>query len=100
MKRMKDVFAEQQRIIILQLMYQDSDYSLNDQILQKALDLFGHAISIDRIDAHLRFLEDCDLVEVDDLGHGMLVAKLSRKGMDVAQGRSRVDGIDRPIPME
>jgi len=99
-KRMKDVFAEQQRIIMLQLMYQDSDYSLNDQLLQRALDLFGHAISIDRIDAHLRFLEDCDLVEVDDLGYGMLVAKLTRKGMDVAQGRIRMDGIDRPIPME
>lgn len=99
-KLFKDVFAEQQRIIMIQAMEQDSDYSLNDQLLQKVLEMFGHSISIDRIDSHLRFLEDCDVVTIENLGHGMLVAKLTQRGCDVARGRARVDGVDRPISME
>ncbi len=95
---MSDIFAPNQRIIMLQGMEQDNDFSLSNEMLQRLLNLYGHGIGISRVDEHIRWLERESLVTVDELGNGVLVAKLTRAGVDVARGHAQVAGIERPLP--
>jgi len=95
----KDIFAPNQRIIILQMLEGDNDYSLNNGILQNVLIKFGHGVSREKTDREIDWLRDNGLVTVEELGQGIRVAKLTPKGLDVAQGHDRVDGVERPRPV-
>ena len=95
---MNEIFEPNQRIIMLQMMAGDNDYSLNNHILQRVLVEFGHGISLAKTDEEIDWLADRELVTVDDLANGMRVAKLTRLGLDVANGHERIDGVDRPGP--
>lgn len=95
---MKDVFGPNQRIVMLQAMYNDNDYSLSNEMLQRVLVMFGHGVSIERTNEQIKWLEEKQLVTVEDIGSNIIVVKLTRKGVDVAVGTDRMDGIDRPLP--
>ena len=95
---MKGIFEPNQRMIMLQMMAGDNDYSLNNGILQRVLVEFGHGVSLAKTDEEIDWLADRGLVTVDDLGRGMRVAKLTRRGLDVANGHERIDGVERPGP--
>ncbi|WP_297813695.1 hypothetical protein [uncultured Methylophaga sp.] len=93
----KDLVTASVRLAILQVLEQDADYSHNEEILQIVLEKLGHSLSSDRVRTELRWLEEQSLLDIEDAG-GILVARLNRRGSDVAHGRSRVDGIQRPRP--
>ena len=95
---MRELFRSNQRIMILQAIEQDADYSLSNEMLQRALKSVGHAVSVVAVDGHLDWLEERDLVSVRDVGSGIRVAKLTRHGLDVAHGDAQVTGVDRPLP--
>ena len=84
------------RLVILRSIADDG-YSLNESILQDVLKAYGHSVSRDRVKTEIRWLEEQALVAVDDIS-GTLVAKLTRRGADVAEGTARVDGVKRPRP--
>lgn len=88
---------EHLRLTTLKTLLQDSDYQINDSLLRDAIRLYGFAPSRDALRAELRWLEDMDLVTIEDLGN-VLVAKLTERGADVATGRAKVDGVKRPGP--
>lgn len=99
---MREAFAANQRIIALQALEQDSAWELSTQMLQRALEHFGHALSAVAVDGLVDWLTERDLVTVRKLGElagGLRVAKLTQAGLDVAQGRQRVTGVDRPLPV-
>lgn len=100
---MREAFAANQRIIALQALEQDSAWELSTQMLQRALEHFGHALSAVAVDGLVDWLAERDLVTVRQLGRelagGLRVAKLTQAGLDVAQGRQRVTGVDRPLPV-
>lgn len=93
---MMDVFGPNQRIIMLQAMYNDNDYSLSNEMLQRVLNMFGHGIGLERTNEQIHWLENRGLVTVEDIGSELLVVRLTRRGKDVAEGHERVDGVDRP----
>ena len=96
---MREAFAANQRIIALQALEQDSAWELSTQMLQRALEHFGHALSAVAVDGLVDWLTERDLVTVRELPGGLRVAKLTQAGLDVAQGRQRVTGVDRPPPV-
>ena len=96
---MKEAFAANQRIIALQALEQDSAWELSTQMLQRALEHFGHALSAVAVDGLVDWLTERDLVTVRELAGGLRVARLTQAGLDVAQGRQRVTGVDRPLPV-
>lgn len=96
---MKEAFAANQRIIALQALEQDSAWELSTQMLQRALEHFGHALSAVAVDGLVDWLTERDLVTVRELTGGLRVAKLTQAGLDAAQGRQRVTGVDRPLPV-
>ena len=76
---------------------QDDGYSLNESMLHSVLGLYGHAVSRDQVRTQIRWLEEQGLVTVEDVA-GILVARLSGRGEDVANGSAVVDGVKRPRP--
>ena len=97
-QRFRDLVDADQRLAILQVLEGDPDYSHNDHILTGALARLGHAVSIDKLRTELQWLEEQGLLTVDKALVGVWVAKLTRRGEDVALGRARVEGVARPGP--
>ena len=95
---MKEIFEPNQRIIMLQGMEHDNDYSLSNEMLQRLLVIYGHGVGIDQVNEQIRWLERRNLVTVETLASGICVAKLTRLGIDIARGHARMEGVDRPTP--
>lgn len=88
---------EDRRLTILLLLAEAANYQANQFLIQSALDGFGHAVSMDRLRADLAWLAEQGLVEVAATA-GVEIAKLSSRGLDVAQGRTHHPGVKRPRP--
>ena len=93
----RDLIAADLRLVILQALEQDPDYSHNDAVLQRLLAAVGHAVSHDRLRTELDWLAEQGLITVEEI-EGLLVSKLTTRGEDVALGRTRVSGVARPRP--
>ncbi len=91
--------AEDRRLVILKLLAQTPQYSINEYVLRTALGTFGHAVSQDRLRADLAWLAEQELLKVETIAT-LQVATLSQRGLDVAEGRATVPGVKRPIPGE
>ena len=92
-----DLKMEARRLLILQLLEKDPNYSINDDLLQQLLRNLGHGVSMAVIRADLAKLEELGLLSTNELP-GSTVGILRREGMDVALGASVVPGIARPRP--
>lgn len=91
-------FSADIRLRILQVLEDDADYSHNEDVIRGGLKArFAHDISRDRLRTELYWLAEQGAVRVDDRD-GLVVAKLTAQGEDVALGRTRVPGINRPRP--
>lgn len=97
---MQDLIAANRRIITLQVLSQQSAYELSNILLQRALERFGHAMSLSAVDDLIDWLADRDLIAARKLDGSIRVATLTQSGLDVAKGRMVADGVDRPLPME
>jgi len=91
-----ELIAKDMRLVILRSMVEDGN-SLNESMLQSVLEMFGHTVSRDRVRTEMRWLEEQGLIRVEDV-HGVLVGRLTGRGADVAEGRSRIDGVKAPRP--
>jgi hypothetical protein len=94
----EDLVTEDMRLVILKALYEDADYSHNEHVIKSALGLLGHKVSSDRVRTELAWLKEQALVETREVS-GVIIAKLTRRGADVAQGRTTVPGVKRPEPM-
>lgn len=94
----KDLFRPNQRIIILQGLEQDNDYSLSNEMLQRLLNMYGHGLGINEVNSLIDWLALKGLVTKEEIGNSLLLTKLTRTGLDVARGLVRMEGIDRPLP--
>ena len=83
------------RLVILKELAVQSDGRLNEVLLEKVLDVFGHRRSREWIRTQLRKLEELGAVRISEAGT-VLVAKITRVGVDHVERRSYVDGVARP----
>jgi hypothetical protein len=93
----KQIIQADRRLLILQMLEQDSSYSHNVHIVQSVLASLGHSVSEDLVKTELRWLEEQGLLDIEDIS-GIMVVKLNQRGVDVAKGNGSVDGIARPRP--
>jgi Fe2+ or Zn2+ uptake regulation protein len=91
------LITEDRRLVILRLLANVSDYTLNSVVLTQALADQGHPASREAVKADLDFLEDLGLVAVK-APSGLTVAALTPRGKDVACGREAVRGVKIPEP--
>lgn len=85
------------RLTVLRLLAGAPGYELNGSILKIALDRYGHSIASDRLATELAWLQEQGLAELREFG-GVNIAKLTARGLDVAEGRASVPGVARPSP--
>ena len=89
---------ENQRMIILSLLKEDSGYAINEDVLQSALEVAGgYKVSSDKLRTELGWLKEQGLITLETLRQ-LWIAKITRRGLDVASGRTDVPGVQRPRP--
>ncbi|MDC9620126.1 ArsR family transcriptional regulator [Xenorhabdus sp. XENO-7] len=93
---MREILDADQRLVLLRSLAECGGEA-NESVLQTCLDTYGHRLSRDRVRSHLGWLEEQGLCSVNDVA-GCLVATLTGRGVDVAEGRSTVPGVKRPRP--
>ena len=97
MMKYAEAVVEDIRLLILQALAEDADYSHNELVLDGVLTKLGHGVSIDTLRTQLAWLDGQGLISVETLGETW-IAKRQRSGLDVAKGRASVPGGRRPGP--
>ena len=93
----KDALQADRRLTVLELLRQTDGFSLNERLLSSALKGFGHTPSADVLLGEIAWLAEQGLVATERVGPFTL-ATLTRRGADVAEGRTTVPGVKRPEP--
>lgn len=85
------------RLVILRLLVEDEG-SANESVLEHGLLALGHRVGLDReaVRQHLRFLRDADCLTIDMFRDKVMVASITGRGVAVAEGRVRIDGVSKP----
>lgn len=90
--------AADRRLVILHLLANSAGYTVNEYLLEAGLEDQGHRVSNARLRGELAWLAEQDLLTTETVG-GVVVAKLKRRGLDVAHGSAQVPGVARPKPL-
>jgi hypothetical protein len=94
---MENIFAPNQRIVILQSIEKDPGRCLSNEMLQRALKGYGHSCSVADVNVLINWLERRGYVTAERLVNGLILAHITRPGIDVASGNLRAEGIDPPL---
>jgi len=90
-----EFIAEDRRITILRILLDSMGYRVNEYLLSTTLDSLAHCISSDQLRTELAWLQEQGVIKVETI-NDVQIAELTRRGQDVAQGRTVVPGIKRP----
>lgn len=90
-----DFLREDQRLVMLRILSELPSYRGNSSVIANLLHRLGHSPSRDQVKAELRWLADVGALAIDEAG-SVLVATLTERGQDAAEGRVCIDGIARP----
>lgn len=86
---------QDQRLVLLRVLSEMPSYRANSSVLSNLLHQMGHTMTRDQVKTELRWLSEQGLLTLEEAG-SVIVATLSERGQDVAEGRGRVDGVNRP----
>lgn len=90
---------ENVRLIVLIALSEQTGYRLNDGLLMRELERFGHIKSRDYLTNQLRWLEtEVGAVKLRTAGTA-IIAELTDRGLDHVQGRQLITGVQRPSPV-
>ena len=87
--------TEDRRLVILRVLSEMPTYKANSSIIYTLLSNWGHSPSRDQVKSDLRWLEEQQLVQVEEVGT-VFLATLTERGQDVSAGRALVPGVKRP----
>jgi len=94
---MENIFLPLQRIVILQGIEKSPGRELSNEMLQRLLKSQCHSCSIAEVNEQINWLEQRGYAKAERLGDsGLVVAHITRPGIDVAQGNARAEGIEAP----
>lgn len=96
MRSLSVVQEEHRRLNLLQLLAAMPGYESSADVLYAVISVGS---SLDQVVASLEWLADArrELVFVDPLG-GLVMAKITQRGIDVSLGKILIDGVARPRP--
>lgn len=92
---MKDIFIGNQRILILQGI--EKNITLSNEMAQRLLRVYGHTLSLEKVNAICLWLEQRGLVTIEKLSESLWTMKLTKHGQEVALGYAREEGVDLPV---
>ncbi|MER8990429.1 hypothetical protein [Mesorhizobium sp. M0678] len=85
------------RLIVLRELNRQTDGRLNEVLLTKTLDTFGHNRSREWVRTQLRKLAELGAVKLTEAG-SVMVAAITRSGVDHVERRAIIEGVARPSP--
>jgi repressor of nif and glnA expression len=91
------VLTEDARLVILKALQAQTDGRLNEVILERELDRFGHRRSRQWVRTQILKLEELGAVTKVEAGT-VMVAAITRLGLAHCERREVVDGVARPSP--
>lgn len=94
---LKILIAEDRRLQILKLLEASTGYQVNAPLMQSALSSMGHSIGMDQLETDISWLEGKGYLIYDTVS-GVILARITQSGLDVATGRAIVPGVKRPQP--
>jgi hypothetical protein len=91
------ILAADRRLAILRLL-KEGGGEAGESVLEKGLHMLGHRAGCDRdqVRADLRALEDRACLVISLFQDKYMVAKITRRGVSVAEGIVHVEGVARP----
>lgn len=91
------VLAEDRRLAMLRLLV-EANGEANESVLYTGLEMLGHRTELTRanVRADLKYLQERDLVVLDYFEDKVCIAKITERGVEVAEGRTRVEGVKKP----
>ncbi|MDX9863094.1 MAG: ArsR family transcriptional regulator [Rhodospirillales bacterium] len=98
MKTFAELVTQDRRLAILHILAADPGYSVNDSVMQTALESIGHTASRDQIRTDFAWLAEQGLVKCEVVHETIHVARLTARGGEVEAGRATVPGVKRPSP--
>jgi Fe2+ or Zn2+ uptake regulation protein len=96
-KTFAELLSEDRRWAILHWLEKSPVYEANHFVLHTALPSSGHRASLDVVRSELSWLAEQGLLAVEVLD-GVSIARLTARGLDVAQGRAEIPGVKKPLP--
>jgi Fe2+ or Zn2+ uptake regulation protein len=98
-KAMNDHWRSHLRLTLLRLLAEQPGYQGNSSVLTTAADASaGFSCTRDQVKTELAWLAEQGLITTSEAIEGLVVAKLTERGGDVATGRAIVPGVQRPNP--
>lgn len=79
--------VENQRLIVLRALAGERDGRMNETLLARELDVFGHRLTQDEVREVLKDLEARDAVRLTLAGGVVMVAEITRRGEDHVERR-------------
>jgi hypothetical protein len=87
--------TEDRRLTILSGLAASTQLTANGYLLQAFCDTLGHRVGHERIAGDIEWLREQGLVTVSSTGQ-VVIATLTARGQDVANGRSHCPGVKTP----
>lgn len=97
-KPFEDFYREDRRLVLLRLLAGQNAYRSNSSVLHASLLHLAVKASRDDMKTDLAWLSEQGLVRLSEAVPGVLVAELTSRGLDVANGHAVVPGVRRPSP--
>jgi hypothetical protein len=85
------------RLILLRALAAETSRTHNEVLLQAALEAHGVSRSRDYLRTQLRALAELGAVSLREAGT-VMIATLTRAGLDHVEGRGIIEGVNRPSP--
>ncbi len=92
-----DIIAADARLVILRELAAQTDGRLNETLLTATLDAFGLRRTRDFVRAQIRALAEIGAVRVSEAGT-VMIAAITRAGLDHVERRDVLPGVARPSP--
>lgn len=93
-----EAFVEEDaRLTILKELARQTDGRLNETLITHVLNAFGHNRSRDWVRTQLNKMAELGAVTITEVGT-VMIASITRAGLDHVQRRSVISGIARPSP--
>ena len=90
--------AEDIRRIVLEELARQPGYRLNDDLLLRVLETYGHVKPRDYLRAELDWLDKARAVALAEVG-GIVIAELTERGLEHVERRKLIAGVARPKPV-
>lgn len=92
---MRDIIREEGRLVILRELNREYNHALVENALQIALDMAGINRPREWLREELRYLERLEAIRLTREG-SVVIAELTRKGIEHLERRLIIEGVKRP----